>query len=179
MAISKRIPGWGQIAPVYAVIVLILYSWTILSFLWLVPGWLYYLKAGEIVTVFTYASATNLVESLAVLCVCLLPRILLPGEWFRDTFVARGSALAMSGLGYLMYVAFQYRNKSGYPEFALSLWSLALGAVIILLVVYAAGRFDHVRRGIEGLADRATIFLYVSVPVSVISLAVVAVRAVR
>lgn len=170
LAISNRIPGWGQILPVYAVIVLMLYSWTTLSLFWLVPSWLYFMHPGEILQVFAYGCATNLVESLAVLCALVIPSLVLPSKWFHDRFVARGSALAMSGLGYMMFVAFQYTSKADYPRFALNARSLALAVAIILLLVFLAGRIDSLRKGIEFFADQATVFLYVSIPLSVVAL---------
>jgi hypothetical protein len=49
------VPGWGQIVPVYAVIVLIVYGWTITWFSWRFPGWLLFLKASEILIVLPQA----------------------------------------------------------------------------------------------------------------------------
>lgn len=177
MGISKRIPGWGEIVPVYAVIVLILYTWTILSFFWLVPNWLFFMTISEILTVLAYSFATNLLESVVVLCVCLLSSLVLPAKWFHDAFVARGSALAMAGLGYLIFIAFQFTNKSIYPTRALSVWGLALAAIVIVLIVHFAGRIRGVRQSIEVLAERTTIFLYVMIPLSVLSVILVAFRA--
>ena len=68
----KRIPSWGKIVPVFAVIVLIVYAWTIIWFFWKLPSWLFFLNAGEILTAFAYSLATNLAESLVVLCAPLL-----------------------------------------------------------------------------------------------------------
>jgi hypothetical protein len=176
LVIFKRIPAWGQVAPVYAVIVLMVYTWTSLWFFWKLPSWLFFLNSGEIVIAFAYALATNLVESLAVLCAPLILSMTLPKEWFYDRFVARGAALAISGLGYMMYIAFQFKTNADYPSLTLKAWSLALAVGIILLIVYMAGRLSFFRKLFEFLADRAIIFLYISLPLSLISLVVIIIR---
>jgi hypothetical protein len=176
LAIFKRIPVWGQIAPVYAVIVLTVYAWTLAWFFWKLPSWLFYLNAGEIGIAFAYSLATNFVESLAVLCGPLALCLALPRAWFLDRFVARGAAFALSGLGYMMYLAFQFKTKDDYPSLTLKPWSFALAIAIILFIVFLAGRLSLLRKILEVVADRAIIFLYISVPLSLISLAVILVR---
>ena len=176
MAIFKRIPGWGQVAPVYAVIVLMIYAWTLVWFFWKLPSWLFFLNAGEIVIALAYALATNLVESLLMLCAPLVMSMALPKQWFHDRFVARGAALAISGLAYMMYLANQFKTKDDYPSLTLKPWTLALALGVILFIVYLAGRLSLFRKLIELLADRAIIFLYISLPLSLISLVVVIFR---
>ena len=176
MAIFKRIPAWGQVAPVYSVIVLMIYAWTLVWFFWKLPSWLFFLNAGEILIAFAYSLATNLLESIAVLCAPLVMSLALPKAWFQDKFVARGAALVLSGLAYMMYLANQFTTKDSYPSLTLKAWSLALAVVVILLIVYLAGRLNLFRNALEFFADRAIIFLYISLPLSLISLVVVLIR---
>ena len=152
------------------------YTWTSLWFFWKLPSWLFFLNAGEILIAYAYSLATNLVESLAVLCGPLILSMALPKEWFYDRFVARGAALSMAGLGYMMYIAFQFKTNADYPSLNLKAWSLVLAVGFILLIVYLAGRLNLFRKIIEFLADRAIIFLYISVPLSLIALVVVIIR---
>src|SRR5690242_16356711 len=86
-AIRTRIPSWAQIIPVYGVIVLMVYTWTLMAFFYKVPSWSYYLNAGEILTLLAYSLATNLAETLLVLCGPLLVALILPRRWFRDVFI--------------------------------------------------------------------------------------------
>ena len=176
MAIFKRIPAWGQVAPVYSVIVLMVYAWTIVWFFWKLPSWLFFLNTGEIMIVLAYAFATNLVESLAILCAPLAMSMVLPKTWFYDRFVARGAALVISGLGYMMVLANQFKTKDDYPSLTLKGWSLGLAVVLILFIVFLAGRLRLFQKVIEVVADRVIIFLYISVPLSLISLVVVLFR---
>jgi hypothetical protein len=163
--------------PVYAVIVLIVYGWTITWFSWRFPGWLLFLKASEILIVVAYALATNFAESLAALCVPLLLSPVLPKKSFRDVFVARGAALAIAGLAYLMFLTDQFKYKNDYPNLRLETWVLALPIAAIPPLVYLAGRITWLRKILESFADRATIFLYITVPLSILSVLAILVRA--
>lgn len=169
----KRFPARAQVLPVYAVIAFILYAWTLLWFFWKLPGWMFFLSAGNILDALVYALAVNLVESLLVLGGVLALAWVLPGRWFRDVFVARGAALGIAGLGYLMFLAYEFRDKMSYPKLDLPAWSVPLALVAIALVVYACGRFGVVRRVLEAIADRATIFVYILVPISLLSMLVI------
>ncbi len=166
-------PSRAQLAQVFAVIVLMVYSWTIFWFTYKVPSWLYFLNVGEIMTVFSYSLATNLAESLLVLCGPLGLSLVLPRKWFRDMFVARGGALSIAGLAYMMYVASQFTSKDGYPSLTLKPWSVALAAVLIVALVYVVGRIGLIRRIVEVIADQATIFLYIYIPLSIIAVLIV------
>ncbi len=174
--LRRRIPGWAQVLPVYGVIVIMVYAWTLLWFFWRVPGWLYYLNVAEILTALAYELASNLAESLLVLCAPLLLALVLPGKWFRDVFVARGAALCIAALGYMMLLAYQFNNKDSYPGAFLKPSTLVLVLIGIGALVYLCGRIPPVRRLLEVLADRLSIFAYILVPLSMLSTLVVIVR---
>jgi hypothetical protein len=172
----QRTPSWAQLASVFAVIVLILYSWTILWFLWKLPSWLYFLNASEILIALAYSLATNLVESLVVFAVPVLLAIILPRKWFSDAFVARGATLAMAGLGFMMLLAYQFKDKSAYAESSLPAGWIFLGLAAMAFLVYLSGRLTFLRTAVEWLADRVTIFLYILMPLSVLAVLVVLFR---
>lgn len=176
MAISDRLPGWDKIAPVYAVIVLLIYGWTTWWFCWNVPGWINFLNLGEILVVYAYALTTNFLESLAVLAGILGLCLLLPRRLFLDAFVARAIALAVLGLTYMMYLSSLFVTKETYPS-ALLRWSPALG-LLMAAGAYALGNLTRFRRAAEMFGDRAIVFLYLSIPASLISLLVVVYRAI-
>jgi hypothetical protein len=159
------------------VIAFILYTWTLLWFFWKLPGWLFFLNVGNILSALAYVLATNLAESLLVLGAVLALAWLLPGRWFRDVFVARGAALCMAGLGYMMFLADRFKDKINYPELPLAAWTVPVALVAVALVAYAGGRIAPVRKVLEAVADRATIFVYLLVPASLVSLVVILIHA--
>jgi hypothetical protein len=174
---KERLPSLAQVLPVYAVIMVIVYTWTLLWFFWKVPSWLFFMNAGDLLAVIPYLFATNFAESLVVLCGPLLLSLVLPKTWFHDVFVARGAGLSIAALGYMMYLANQFKNKSDYPTLSLQLWSVLLAFAGIAVLGYLFGRFKILRRIMELISDRATIFVYILVPLSVLSLLVIIVRA--
>ena len=174
MAIFDRLPKAAQIAAVYAVIVFTVYSWTLLWFFWKYPSWLYFLNLGEILTVLAYSLATNFFESLLVLAAPLALAVVLPKKWFYETFVARGITLVLPILGYMMVLAYQFESKIDYPTEALN-WAPVVLAVTLLLV-FIVGRVGFLRKALEFFADRATIFIYLTIPLSLASVLVVVIR---
>ena len=175
-AIVRRIPSGAQIIPVYGVIVLIVYTWTLLWFFWKVPSWLYFLSAAEILMQLAYSFATNFLESIVVLCGPLMLTLVLPRKWFHDVFVARGASLSIAGLGYMMFLASQFTDKDAYPSLWLKAWSVLLALAIISVLVYIFGRIALLRKVLESIADRVSIFVYILTPLSIISLLIVVIR---
>jgi len=172
--ISSRFPKQKEVLSVYAVIVLLVYGWTILKFNYNLPGWLYFLNIGEILSVFSYSMTTNLLESLLVLFGVIALSFVLPRKWFADAFVARGVLLSVLVLGLMMFVASQFSTKAYYPADIIR-W-LPAHLILIALVVFFAGRSGLVNKSLEWFADRAIIFLYISIPVSLVSLIAVLMR---
>lgn len=175
-AVIKRLPTWGQVLSVYGVIALILYTWTLMWFFWKLPSWLYFLNGGEILASLSYLFVTNFAESIAVLCGALFLAIILPKAWFRDVFVARGAALAIAGLGGLLVLAEQFNNFSDYPTLYLPGWIVVLALGCIAAVVYLCGRISLLRRALEAVADRMSIFAYILAPLSIVAVVVVLIR---
>ncbi|MEW6400363.1 MAG: hypothetical protein AB1649_01115 [Chloroflexota bacterium] len=174
MGIYSRLPKQKEIASVYAVIVLMIYGWTIFKFNYNLPGWLYYLNLGEIASVLAYSLVTNLLESLMVVFGMVVVAVVLPKKWFLDAFVARGTVVSILILALLMYVASQFKTLDYYPS-EIVRWSPVL-LVLIAVIAYLLGRVSFTRRMLELFADRALIFLYITIPLSVVSLVVVLFR---
>lgn len=155
-------------------IVLMVYGWTILWFFWKLPSLLYFMTIDEILVDFAYVMATNFLESLCVLLIPVLLCLLLPRKWFYDVFVVRGASLVMLLLGYSIFFTLQLRGEERYPKDLILLTFPLIGAILFL--VYLSGKIGIVRKVIESLSDRATVFLYLSIPVSLISLCVAIIR---
>ncbi len=158
-------------------IVLIVYTWTILWFFWKLPSWLFFLNISEILTAGTYAFATNFAESLLVLTALVILSLALPKSWFHDVFVSRGSSLAVATLGYMIFLGNQFKSKIDYPAVPLKIWSVPLALAAIVLLVFLAGRISILRKTFEFISERAIVFLYITIPLSIISLVLILLRA--
>lgn len=174
MAIFDRIPKRQEITPVYAVISLVLYSWTLLWFFWELPSWLYYLTLPEILTNVAYMFMTNFVESTVLLFGIILLSILLPGQIFSSAFVSRGVSLVVLGLGYMIYLVFQFGDREDYPSHLVRLAPVVF--LLAMVIAFWVGRVSFLKKAIEGFADRAIIFLYFLLPISLMSIVVVIFR---
>lgn len=174
MAIFKRIPPASQIAAVYAVIMFTIYTWTILWFFWKYPSWAFFLTIDEILVELAYSLANCFAESLVVLFFPVVAAVILPKKWFYDGFIARGVALVLPILGYMMYMAYQINGELDYPSRELDWAPVVL--VATLLLVFLAGKPGWLRTALEALADRMTIFIYLFVPLSILSIVVVVIQ---
>jgi hypothetical protein len=174
LAIFNRFPKWPQVVAAYSVIVLVIYSWTILWFFWKLPGWLFFLSIGEILTIFAYSMMTNLFESLLVLCLPLGLCLILPRKWFSDVFVARSVIITLSVLGYAAYILTQFQSREDYPGGVVRLIPIVF--LVSLLLAFLAGKVKILVKVIDFFAEQATIFLYITIPVSLVCLVVVLAR---
>ncbi len=100
--------------------------------------------------------------------------VILPKKWFFDGFISRSVIMVLIGLAYMMYLADQFHGMESYPSAALNLAPVILLA--ILLAVFLVGKISFLRRLIDGFADRATVLLYISIPLSLVCLLVVLVQ---
>lgn len=174
MNFVQKIPKLAQIAPVYAVAVAMIYPWSISRFFWRLPSWLYYSSAGEIAVIFAYMMVVNLIESALVLLAPVFLSVILPKKWFFEKFVTKGALLLSLSLGYVMYFDNRLNYQSPFPL------GLVYQTPIIIAVLFALvflvdwiGVLDKI---LIDLSDRLIVFLYISIPVSLISLLVVLVR---
>ena len=174
MSIPGKIPKLEQIAPVYAVIVAIIYPWTLTRYFWKLSSWLLFASVGDFAAFFAYMVFVNLVESILVLLAPLALSVLLPRRWFYDHFVTRSVALVLFGLGFLIYLNRNLHADSAFPLALIR--GIPLAAVAILVFTFLVDRVSLIRKLLEELANRLTIFLYISIPVSAIALLIVLVR---
>ena len=131
------------------------------------------MNAGEIALVYAYLLVTNFLESLLAVCVPIVLGFILPPKWFRDSFVSRGTSLVLLGLGYFMFLAYQFQAKDDYPSALLKARSVALALGIIALLVILIAKIPFLNKAFGFIAERVTIFLYVYIPLSLVSLVVV------
>lgn len=169
-----RIPKLEQIKPVYAVIVVMIYTWSFVLFFWRLPSWLYYLTLGEIEVIFSYMVVVDLLESILVLLVPVILAIILPKKWFYDQFITKGNYLILLSLGYLMLFYGDLINDILSP-WALLQKILIIGFVILALT-FLFDKIGFLNKLVQEFSNRAIIFLYIWIPISIISLLVVLVR---
>ena len=174
MNIVKKFPKIEQIAAVYAVIVMMVYPWTLTRYFWKMSSWVLYSSLGDLANLFAYMLTLNFLESLLILLAPLMLNMILPRQWFYDRFVSRSVLLVVLGLGYLIVL-----NRSMYADDTFP-WDMVRATpfvmVAVLMLAFLLDRIPLVRRVVEELSNRALVFLYISLPLSVISALVVLIR---
>ena len=167
MKILNKIPRWEKIIPVYSIVVVMIYTWSLLHFFWRLPSWLNFSTLGQVAILFSYTVTVNFFESVLVLLALVLFGLILPANWLMDSFVTKGSLLALLGLGGMMALNQYLRDDLIF--FA----AMVAGAVLLTFVL---DRLAFVRKMLEEIAGRMTVFLYLWMPISAIAVLTVLVR---
>ncbi len=171
---ASRLPNLQQTAAVYSIIVLFVYGWMIYWYLWKLPSWLFYLSLTDLLTYFAYAMTVNFFESVFVLLFPLVLCLLLPPGWLRDQFAVRGTTMVAVLLIFLTYYS---RLITGLVDLPSNLHIMLLEVVFgMVMVAFIAGKVRLIRKVIEEISNRAIIFLYLSIPISAVSMLVVLIR---
>ena len=170
----EKIPSWQQLAPVYSIIILFVFTWTLIPFFWRVPSWLYYLPIGKIFVLYAYTATVNFIESLLFLLGIIFLSVVLPKKLLFERFISRSSIMTILGLSFLIYFDKQMTGIDEFPRSMVNWIPLVLAGIFLL--THLLDQIKPVRNFIESLADRTTVFLYISIPISALSLLVVLVR---
>jgi hypothetical protein len=174
--ILRRFPTISAILPVYAVIAVPIFGWTITSWLWKLPSWLNFLTPGEIAAIFFYAILTAFVESILICSFLLLLCFILPSQMFRDQFVVRGTWIAIGlALSILGNGGWRGMTRFTYAEVSLTFWSIA-SLILIILLTLISTKVHFMTYVADWISDRLIIFLYILIPLSILSILVVVFR---
>lgn len=170
--IVKRTPTREQIQPVFAVTVVIVFTWTLYRMFWYLPSWMGDFDILEVLTISAYVNVFALLESSIIFGILLLIGFLLPGKVLRETFVPTGCTL-ITITGFSAYLL-QRKMKTIYKLELLQLVIypiLILAAILILVFVlsWIFRRFKFIARIVTLIAERMTVFLYIYIPLSVLS----------
>jgi len=144
------------------------YTWSLVIFLYNLPGWLFYLHLNEIGGILAYEFTTNFIESLVFILILIIASAALPARVLKDEFVVRGTTFSLLTIGSMML----YLNRFvAVPSIRtwLGVWMLA---TLVLAVAATAllTRIRIVRTAVAWIADRVLVFLFLLVPFSLISL---------
>ncbi len=172
MNFLKKFPTRDQVIPVYAVIVTMIYSWSIVFFFWKLPSLLFYSTIGEIGVMFAYMITAVFVDSLIILLPLLLLCLLLPEKWFFNRFSTKGVFLSALILGSIFAYGQYYRAESLSLLLQRAVWA----GLVIFILTYLLDEIQFVRRLFAGIANRAIVFLYLFLPITVISVLTVLIR---
>jgi hypothetical protein len=165
----------AQVVPMFASCVFLVYSWSILTFLHRLPGWMLHLSIQEILGMFAYALASALVESLTIPFLLVVPATLLPARYFRDKFAAHGTLTMLVVAFWAVVFQYIYASTRKWDSHKMLLWSV-LFLSSLLLSWMLVQRLERLEKVLNWLGERLTAFLYIYVPLGLLGLVVVLVR---
>ncbi len=173
-----RLPDRKSILGVYAVIVALIYSWTLFTSFYKLPSWMFYLTVGQILSVYAYAFLVDFLESFLVLAgVLIIDFTFFLGFRSKEEFQSRSILVVLVALisSMMRLMLFQgYDDIQAFLSGELIWWMVTVLVGLVLAVL--ASKNKWVRSVLDGMADRVVIFLYIYLPLSLISLIIVIVR---
>jgi hypothetical protein len=170
----NRFPDKRSLLGVYATAVFVTYGWTLIASFWKMQSWLFSLSWGEIIAVYSYSFVVNFLESALLSFVILLPGLFLPRRFWNESFIARGVILVFIIIASALWHQNSYRTPAEQAVFVNGqlVWWLVTFAVGLLLA-WICSRVLFLRKGLEDLAERFVIFLYVYLPLTVLAFLIV------
>jgi len=174
----NRLPGIQQIAPVYAIGVTLLYSWTIYNVIRaFATNWGMFLGMDDILGLVAYMLVGNFFESLLWIGILLGSCFLLPGNFLKDKFILRGSILTLTFLGSIMVFYLQLSDNLFVDAVLRNINKWVTLFTISTLVLIAAGEWIKIfGEIIKSLADRFIVFLYLYLPLTLLSILIIILR---
>ena len=170
--VFRNFPPLPDLIPVYSVITVMAYGWTLVAALWVLPSWALFLTVSEIFSLFAYIMTASLFESLVAIGALALTAAILPARWLKEDFVVRGTWLTIVLYSAMMiFHGLNSGQEGGLVRFW-NAWTLAAIAVAVM-AVRLAGRLSALRGLARWLSDQLTVFLYLLLPLSLVSLLVV------
>ncbi|MBI5951024.1 MAG: hypothetical protein HY865_05160 [Chloroflexi bacterium] len=175
---AGRLPSRRNILGVYAVIVFLVYSWTLATSFYKLPSWLFYLNIGQVLSIYAYAFSADVLDSvLALAGVLVLDLTLFLALRNAEEFQSRSIivvlvALISSAVRIIFFP--DYEDISGFLSGELTWWSISLP--LGFLAAVGISKIRWARKILDGIAERAVVFLYIYLPLSLVSLLVVLIR---
>lgn len=176
--ISDKTPTKKDLLAVYSVSVFFVYSWTLFSSFYRMPSWLFAHTFPEILSFYAYAFTVNFIESILLLILVLawdfsLLFFLRDKRGFQTRAVLLAAAVMISVIEQLVsYGSYEtidlfLKNRSVW-------WLVTVTAGSLVSAIVS--RLGWVRGVLEGFAERASIFMYIYLPLAALSVAVVLYR---
>ncbi len=139
---------------------------------------MFYLTAGQIMSVYAYAFSVDLLESILVLAVVLFLNLtLFLALKNREEFQSRSILLVLVVLSSSMlrlHLFQSYEDPGLILSGEVTWWMVTIPLALVTAILLP--KSDRIRKAVEGLAERAIVFLYIYLPLSLISLVTVIIR---
>lgn len=175
--LAARLPDKGSVLNLFATAAFLVYGWTLYASFWKIPSWIYFLRLNEIFSVYAYSFLVNFMESILLTCGLVFLGFFLSGNLWKDGFLAASVMMLILVVGSALVHMRIYDDpnlRAGFISSQKRWWLVTF--VIAFGASCIAPRVGWLRRFLETLADRFSVFLYLYIPLTVLSLGIVIVR---
>jgi len=175
----SRLPARQNIVNVFATAAFMVYGWTIYASFWKIPSWMFYLRLDEIFAVYAYSFIVNFIESALLTLGLVFLGFIFSGNLWKDGFISASViSLIIAVVSALLHMRlFDDPNlRVGFIESQVRWWSSAVLIAFVASIAFA--RVPWLKRFSENLADRFVVFLYLYIPLTILSLGIVIFRTV-
>ncbi len=169
-----RLPSSQDLRLVFGGCAFVIHIWAIINLLDELPAWVMRLTAYELMGAISYPLVFALLESLFVWAALIVLSMLLPKNWMRNHFLARGITLMLVTALWSIFIHFNYesliKNMRDLP-----LW---LGAILVstLVLVYLAGRYRRIDTVLRWILERIEVLAYMYIFVDIVGLFIIVSR---
>lgn len=176
--IKKRFPTKTEIRLTFGVIAFLVFGWAIWGFLYELPSQLLNTRWMGIIFNFMALMATALLESVFVGIGLVLLSFLLPVKWFRKGFSYKSFVTLCVMVGVIFWYRRVFVNDDFFPAMDIIYRGLAMFSLVwvALLLIFHYGK--PLQRFVLSIEERMEVFLYLYVPLGIISLLTVLVTSV-
>ena len=175
--IRKRLPEQNEFYAVLAIVVFVVFGWSMRGFLHEVPSFINYFRVGQILAIFAYMMGFALLESLLVTFGLGLLSLILPVPWFRNGFIYKSFITLLVGGGAMLWLEntiMSWNNRFPPVELLLAFAGVTVGLWVVLLLLFHY--IKPLQKALLFIADRIGVMAYLYVPLGLLGLVVVLLR---
>lgn len=171
--LKRRLPDNREIVLALSMAAFLVFTWSLRSFFYNVPAFLLSYSLGEILAIAAYMLAFALLETTIIMLVMLALAVVLPGPLLRNGFSYKTAFLLLALGAVSIHLQFIMTNQ---PKINFLLFELGRGLAVWLAAVLLTRYVAAIQKIVMDVLDRLTIFIYIYIPLGLLSLVVVLIR---
>lgn len=177
--LKRYMPSKNQIASIYSIQVLLVYSWVFVLFLYDLPRWILFLSPLEIFIVFAYSIVFAFLDSVLFFFILVPLSVLFYNKYLKEKYVPVLGSITLTSYFWIVFLRIVYQKEIRYSliwvDDRFLVW-IVLSMASILLIALAVYLNDKFQNFFLLFAEKSLVFLYLYLPISVICILVVFIR---
>jgi hypothetical protein len=171
--IKHRFPDRRASILVFSAAIFAVFTWTVRGFIYQVPSFILYFNLWDILGIFALLLTFALMESMLVAGLVILFGALLPAKWLKAGFAYKGFITVVVSAIVFIYLKSVMTNQPTIQFLGTTFFVAFLSWLGLVLTAHFWHRFQRL---VLDIADRLSIFLYIYIPLGLLSVMVVMIR---